>query len=254
MRPRLLTTMVVLLLALNHRTAACLRATLDARAVQWSTLIVQAKLSAVGPLKDLSAASTRQSIHAWRYQTYQFEVLFVLDGSAKVGQTVTTVRFVSPDASSDSSECGQSLTSDQIGKSFVLLLRPEADVSWSTAAASADARTAQIHDIKAFIVVHLEGADDLGADGLADLKNTISDTRTAESQFNPAQAKIQALALAQAADDTEADQAEHTLLEMGPKALDAIQSVLANTATDLGKTRLTRVIKSISPGPISAVQ
>jgi hypothetical protein len=252
MRLRLLATMVVLLLALNHRAAACLRATLDARAVQWSTLIVQAKLSAVGPLKDLSAASTRQSIHAWRYQTYQFEVLFVLDGSGEVGQTVTTVRFIAPDASGDSSECGQSLTTDQMGKTFVLLLRPEADVPWSTAAD--DPRTAQIHDLKAFMVVHLEGADDLGADGLADLKNTISDTRTAESQFNPAQAKIQALALAQAADDTEADQAEHTLLEMGPKALDAIQSVLTTTTTDVGKARLTRVIKAISPGPISAVQ
>jgi hypothetical protein len=253
MLSRIFTTMVVLLLALNGRAIACLRTTLDSRAIQWSTLIVQARLTSVAPIADLTGASTKASPHAWRYQTYIFNTSTVLDGSAEPAGNITVIRFVAPDAPTDSSECAQDLTTEQLGKSFVLLLLPESTLSWTSNPSDPDPRTAQIHALKAFIIVHLESADDLGLDGLADLKSTISDTRSAEAQVTSQQARTQAIALSQAADGTEADQAEHTLLEMGPKALDAIKSVLAG-ASDIGRARLARVIKAITPTPLSAVQ
>jgi len=227
-----------------------LRSSLDDRAVEWSTLIVQCKLlSAADPVALPSAASTRP---AGEYQVFQFQVGQCLDGQAKAGDQIPVIRFI--EAGNDQTTlCGQGLLKEQIGKSFVLLLRPQDQVRWSKNRSDPDPRTLQINDLKAFVIVHLESADDLGKEGLADLKYTISDTRAAEAAFDKDDAKVQAQTLVGAADETEADQAEHALLEMGPKALGVLRSVAAN-ASDAGRARLDRVIEAVSPPPITAAQ
>jgi hypothetical protein len=225
---------------------ACLRHSMDDRAVQWSTLIVQGKLlSAAAPVPLPAASTTRPAV---AYQLCDVVVEQCLDGQCKPGDHVQIIRFLAAGAE-QSSLCGEGQVKDQIGKSFILLLRPQDQVSWSTDPTDADPRTPQINALKAFIIVHLESVDDLGKEGLADLKYTVSNTRAAEGAFNADDAKLQAQTLVRAADDTEADQAEHALMEMGPKAVDAIKTVAAS-ASDEGRQRLDRLINSLSPPPI----
>ncbi|MDP9173416.1 MAG: hypothetical protein M3O30_06065 [Planctomycetota bacterium] len=240
---------VAFLLACPFPGRAGLTANPDAKAVQWSTLIVNAKLISIAdpvPLGD--SASTQPASGITEYRLYAFEVTDVLDGAAKTGDRISVVRFVKgPD---DSTECNQSLAGDQVGKQFILLLRPEADLSWSRSGSDADPRTSQLHDLKAMAIVYLVTPDDLGGDGLSYLKTTISDTRDAESKFSTENARAQAQTLANAADDTEAEQAEHTLVEMGPKANSVLAEVAAK-ANDVGKARLHRVLDDVMPPPLS---
>ena len=229
---------------------ACLRSSMDDRAVQWSTLIVQCKLLSAGPVISMASAPTTRPAAA--YQLFQFQVDQCLDGQAKSGDQIQVIRFLQS-GGEQASLCGQGQVKDQIGKSFVLLLRPQDQERWSKDTTETDPRTPQINDLKAFIIVHLESLDELGKDGLDDLKYTISDTRGAEAALDPKDANLQAQTLVRAADETEAGQAEHALDEMGPKALDAVKSVAAS-ANDEGRARLDRVIDSISPPPIESAE
>jgi hypothetical protein len=244
---------VAVVFAMVYRPAAgCLRATLDVRAVQWATLIVQAKLVTVGDPEAIAGpadASTRPA--ALGYQVYTFEVSKTLDGKAKAGDQIQVIRFFW-NQDGDNTICGQSLAADQVGKSFLLLLTPEADLRWGASPDEADPRTASVHAIKAYAVVYLQGSSDLDADGMADFVRLIADTRAATAQYSPADGTLQATTLADAADDTEADQAEHALLEMGPVAV-AQEKEVASKAGDVGKARLEKVIGEVSaPGIGSA--
>jgi len=247
---------ILVLAVVSRPSAACLRDTLDDRAVQWSNLIVVAKLSAIRSPLPLTSPTTQLADSLKlspikSLQLYDFEITAVLDGAKRPGDTVSIIRFLTEPDTQKNSVCGQQLTSSQIGKSFLLLLRPETDLRWSDTPNQPDPRTAQVHELKAFAVVHLESMDDLGAEGLADAKYTISSTRQAEAQFNADDAKVQVQTLMSAADDTEQDQAEHAILEMGPKALPALNHALA-TADDVGKTRLQKIADAISPPTITA--
>jgi hypothetical protein len=226
---------------------ACLRDTLDDRAIQWSSLIVMAKLSAVGKAMPLNPSAQPS---AGMYQVCDFEITSCLDGAGKAGSHVSVIRFVADADSAKNTECGQKLTDSQVGKSFLLLLRPEADLAWDTSAGQADPRTPQIHDLKAFAIVHLDSADDLGTEGLANAKFAISSTRAAEAQFNPADAKVQVQTLVNAYDDTEEQQAEQAVMDMGPKALPILRDALAK-ADDSSKARLEKVISAVAPPPLS---
>jgi hypothetical protein len=226
---------------------ACLRDTLDDRAIQWSSLIVMAKLSAVGKTVPLTPSAQPS---AGMYQVCDFEITACLDGAGKVGNHVSVIRFVADADSAKSTECGQKLTDSQVGKSFLLLLRPEADLAWDTSGGQADPRTSQIHDLKAFAIVHLDSADDLGAEGLANAKFAITSTRAAEAQYSPADAKVQVQTLVNAYDDTEEQQAEQAVMDMGPKALPILKDALAK-ADDSGKARLEKVIAAVAPPPLS---
>jgi hypothetical protein len=57
--------------------------------------------------------------------------------------------------------------------------------------------------------------------------------------------------LINAADDTEQDQAEHAILEMGPKALPTLKQLLSG-ADDVARVRLQKVIDALSPPAITA--
>jgi hypothetical protein len=229
---------------------ACLRDTLDDRAVEWSKLIVVAKLSALHNPVSLSPPSAKPPTNSvGSFQLYEFEITSIVDGKMPPGKTISIIRFLTAPDAPRNSICGQQLTAAQIGKSFLLLLRPESDLRWSNTKA-ADPRDAQLHKLNAFMVVHLESTDDLGAEGLADAKYTISSTRQAEAQFNPDDAKVQVQTLINAADDTEQDQAEHAILEMGPKALPALEKALP-AADDIAKVHLQKIIDAVSPPAIT---
>jgi hypothetical protein len=98
--------------------------------------------------------------------------------------------------------------------------------------------------------VHLDSTDDLGTEGMANAKFAISSTRAAEAQFNPDDAKVQVQTLVNAYDDTEEQQAEQAILDMGPKALPILKDALAK-ADDSGKARLEKVITAVAPPPLS---
>jgi hypothetical protein len=248
-RLRDVTEAILLLLLASGTATACLRETLDDRAVEWSKLIVVAKLSSIAsptslvPPRDADVKSNSLK----SYQLYNFEVVTVLDGTAKAGVHLPIIRFMSDPDMQKNAICEQPLTPKQIGKSFLLFLRPESDLRWSTRADQPDLRTQQVHDLKAFAVVHLESMRDLGDEGFADAKYTISSTRQAEAQFDPANAKVQVQVLLEAADDTEQAEAEHAILEMGPKALPALNHALAAARERVDRVRLTKMIDAVSP-------
>ena len=230
----------LLLLAIAAIPAfGCLRDSLDDRAVQWSTLIVMAKLTAVHDPQPLT--------DPFQYQLYDFQVTSTLDGAGKAGDTVHVVRFISGPNSQKSSICGQAFTDKQIGKEFLLLLRPEADMRWSESDSNPDPRTPQFHDLKAFVVVHLDLAYDLGSEGLDDAKYEISNVRAAETQFKADDAKLQVQTMINAADDTEESQAEQAILDMGPKAVPTLRDALATVDDDAARARVNKMIRALSP-------
>jgi len=229
---------------LTQRGFACLRDALDDRAVQWSSEIVMAKLSAVNDPQPMGSSSLQ-------YQTYDFEITESYDGPAKAGEKVQVIRFIAGADTAKSSICGQAFTDKQVGKLFLLLLRPEADLHWNDRGADSDPRTQEVHALKAFMVVHLESAYDLGTDGLADAKYTITSTRAGEAQFKADDAKLQAQTMINAADDTEESQAEKALTDMGPKVVPVLNDLMADAEPD-AKARLQKVIRAVSPPSLSA--
>jgi hypothetical protein len=219
----------------------CLRELLDARAIQWSSLIVQAKLVSVGLPQALGTGTTRPD--GWTYLIYTFQVSDNFDGPDTTGR-VSVIRFIGPVATR-SSPCGQDLDQQSLGKAYVLMLRPESQVGWSNGPGDADPRTSQLHDLGAYILVHLESSADLGKDGIADLRRQIADTRAADAQFSADQARVQANTVANAMDDTEADQAVQALLAMGVKAAPIVREVQKG-ANDAARERLQQVIDDIA--------
>jgi hypothetical protein len=222
----------------------CLHELLDARAIQWSTLIVEGKLISISAQKQMWAASEPTSRPTgWSYEIYTFQVSDVFDGPDVTGQ-VRVIRFVGPEETR-TDPCGQELSHGSLGKAYVLMLRPEAGLEWSKSAAEPDPRDTAVEVLHAYVFVHLEALDDLGPDGVADLKRQIADTRAAEAQFSEDQARTQARTLADAADETEADGAEQALEGMGFKAESAVEVVMRNVG-EARKERLRRVLNVIA--------
>jgi hypothetical protein len=236
-----LAVLACVLAVFGGQSRGCLRELLDARAIQWSSLIVQGKLISIGTPQPMGSGTTHPT--DWTCQIYTFQVSDVFDGPDTTGQ-VQVIRFIGPEETR-SDPCGQDLDEKSLGKAFVLMLRPESQVSWSNQAGDIDPRTSQIHDLGAYLLVHLESSSDLGRDGLADLRRQIADTRAAEAQFSSDQARVQANTLATAADETEADQAEQALEAMGIKAAHIVREVQQG-ASDAAKARLQRVIDAIA--------
>jgi len=254
---RVVATAVFLLIGSSASASfACLRDSLDDRAVQWSSEIVLANLVAINNPQPMDSASAQQADDAGssstkQFHTYDFQVTASFDGPGKVGDKVRVIRFILGPDSAKSSICGQAFTHSQVGKSFLLLLRPEADLAWSDHSGDPDPRTPELHALKAFVVVHLESAYDLGADGLEDAKYTISSTRAAEAQFKPDDAKLQAQTMIDAADDTEESQAEHALMEMGPKVVPVLKDAMSQADPE-ARGKLQRVIRAVSPPTLLA--
>src|SRR5258707_179425 len=183
----MLTKIAFISLIASSAAFACLRATPDKRAIQWSDAIVHAKLVAIiDPTKEI----------------YNFNVTDSIDGPLKPGQELRVEHLAPPGADQ---ACGGHLTTDDTGKNFLLLVRSTSN-----------------HDYGMVNITSADKSDGHGADAF---KQLVAETRKAEASLTDEQMKIQAQAYADAQDDTEADQAEEALRQMGPKALPMIRQV-----------------------------
>ncbi len=219
----------------NVRPApACLRAELDERAVQWSSVIVKAKfVSSKDPvvIKDVLFAVVEST---WK-------VTQVFDGGVKVDAEITVYKFIPTEVAGEPKPdpCGELPTA---GKNAILLLRPLKDCTFAQRKDLAE------KPADAYVIVQHLSEDEITDDSVKDLQTKIADTRKSEAAFNEKEAAIQAETLANAVDDTEADHADAALLEMGPKAVPAIKAVIEKTP-DAKKARLQRIIDELSPPP-----
>jgi hypothetical protein len=230
---------------------ACLRDTLDTRAVQWSHLIVRAKLEEPGkPVALAASPATAPAVTPEGYVISTFQVSEVLDGAAApVSQPIRVLRLASSKAKP--SNCPVSLSGKKAGESFILLLR-RCDQTELAGVASGVIPEEARRD--AYVLVHALGAEaDAGA--VADLKQMIKDVRSAEEAATDQAIGPQVDALASAADETEAEDAHKALLELGPKALPALRAKGDDSSiNDTGRTRLRGVIEELAPPPLAAEQ
>jgi hypothetical protein len=256
----LLIAVACLATSANAFAQGCLRPTLDARAVQWSQLIVQAKFVSAADPGAMTTPSTNPSTQPsgqWQYQIFTFEITIILDQQtnvgAKVGDRIRVVHFFN-EASSANSLCGDDFSGNQAtGKPFILLLRHEADCTWSNDRhAQTDPRPDSLNSLNSYALVHLETLDDMGDSGVDQLKSDIADTRASEKDFDPDQAKSLTVALANAADATESEESEYQLLQMGYVAKDIVKDAV-KTQTGPGVSRLKRVLRAITPPSLESV-
>jgi hypothetical protein len=199
---------VLITLIVAVSSGAALRPTADRRAIQWSDAIVHAKLGKiVDPSNNL----------------YSFTVTDSIDGSVKPGGQIIVHDVVPPAADA---AVGGPLTADDLGKNFRLLLRAKPD--------------------KTYTAVNISPSDPSDTEGSDAFKQLVEETRKADADLTDDQIKTQALAYANAQDDTEAEQAQDALEQMGLRAVPIIREAMSST-NDIGKQRLSTVIKDLTP-------
>lgn len=206
-RSGLIVGCISLWLACGSEARACLRAMPDKRAIQWSDTLVRGKLLEVNDATG---------------DELQVEVVQVLQGKLKSGDIL---RAIDASPTGKPSAC-QRIDADDRGKLFLLLLRSDGESK--------------------FGIVTLAPVDEADPSAAVALKQLIDETRKAESAVTEQNVRSEAVTLANAEDDTEAEHAEAALLEMGPKAGPAIKRVMAETS-EAGKKRLQKVIDEIMP-------
>jgi len=236
-------------------TLACLRPTMDERAVQWSTAIVKAKLVSIGPRTSLGQIAERQGPRGalgqvtttFAYRVYEFDVIDSLDGPLKKGQKVPVVRiFAVTDASIVG--CAQHLTQAAKGRTFLLLLRPlgDFDLEMPTQVKRPDVKGGMV-------VVHLEPVEALKKDALSDLGDKIVQARSGEADATPANIQRRIQAVLKAPNDAKAEPAIRALIQMGPKVVPAVQKAEEKVPPAV-VGRLERVVgELVCPDPITRV-
>jgi hypothetical protein len=249
------------LATLNRPASACLRDDLDTRAVQWSTLIVRAKLTDRGKVTPLasnpspdnpSTAPTTApttptvAVAPEGLVVTTFEVTEALDGTASPGGKIRVLRPIS--AKAKSTTCSAVLSGKHEGDSFILLLRP-LDQS-QLAGTTPDAIPKHARG-DAFVIVHAIAVTDADSGAVADLRQLIQDTRRAEAEATPDAIKAQVDAIANAADETEAEDAQKALLELGPRTLPALRAIIEGTSVkEMGRSRVKKMIEELAPPPM----
>ena len=249
-------TVALLAIALfTESSLACLRPTMDERAVQWSTAIVEAKLVSIGQRVPVGAIAERQGPRGalgqvnttFSYRPYEFEVTDALDGPLKKGQKVPVVRlFAVTDASLV--VCSQHLTPAGVGKSFLLMLRPMDDYQfvWPNRVKKPDVKGAMV-------LVHLDPMENVTKDTLADLGAKIVEARAAEADASPKVIQREIQLVIKAPTDEKAEPAVRSLTAMGMKVLPLVSEAQAK-ASPAGQQRLLKVIEALSlPDPVTRV-
>jgi hypothetical protein len=233
---------------------ACLRPTMDERAVQWSTAIVKAKLLSISPKTTLGQITERQGPRGtlgqvktvFTFRTYEFAVTESLDGPFKKGQKVPVVRiFAVTDAPLI---CSQNLHQGSVGSEYLLLLRP------------VEAFELMMHpNIKrpekgSMIIVHLEPVEGLAKKAMADLGDKIVQARSGEADATPANVQRRIQTILKATDDAKAQPAMRALIQMGPKVVPAVEAAEKN-ANPQATQRFSDILQElIPPDPIQRVQ
>ncbi len=219
---------------------ACMREQLDDRAIQWASLIVEAKLTKID---DAQPLPTTQPGSAVKEVLYHFQVQSMFDGIGVAGDEIRVVRFLG-EPTAAGTPCAISLDKSSVGKSMILTLRKADQVTLPKNASIENAK-------EMFVLVHLADAKDYDANGRADLKRQIGEVRKSESAVDDKQIAQQVHAAAFAEDDTEANEAEEAIKQMGPKAIPELQKVMPD-APPAGKTRLKRLTEELTPPMVAA--
>jgi hypothetical protein len=199
---------ILIALTIAFTARASLRPTADRRAIQWSDAIVHAKLGRI-----VDSANN----------VYSFTITDAIDGSLKPADQITVRDLQAPSADSPPAP---PLTTDDLRKNFRLLLRQKPDHT--------------------YIAVNIAPSDPSDTEGSDAFKQLVEETRKADASLTDDQIKTQALAYANAQDDTEAEQAQDALEQMGPKAVPVIREAMTGV-NDIGKQRLETVIKDLTP-------
>jgi len=177
-----------------------------------------------------------------------FEVIEALDGTTSPGQQIHVLRLVSSKAKSTT--CSAALSGKHEGDTFILLLRPLDQTELGGVTPDAIPKDSRRD---AFVVVHAIAATEADSGAVADLRQMIQDTRRAEAEATPDAIKAQVDAVANAADETEADDAQKALLELGPRTLPALRAIIDGTSVNsTGRTRVKKMIDELSPPPVPA--
>jgi hypothetical protein len=226
---------------------ACLTANIDKRAVQWSTLIVQAKLTSLGDKIDIAGAdpaTTRPSGRptAVAYRIVSFEITDVVDGTATPGDTVKALVLIG--GQPGDSICPP-LLPESVGKKIILLMRPFEQTSLDV-----PNNTQLTVGQGAMVIVSQLGEADINSETMNDLKAFVTKTRSAPPVNND-QLTAQVETVATAHDDTEASEAEKAIEDIGPDAVPMLDARM-KTANDAGKTRIRHLIDDLSPPALSA--
>ena len=253
--------------------SACLRETLDEKAVQWSSVIVEARLVEVSErieLKSLvgkipSEAGGGEVRAAYWYRLYSFEVERVLDGNKDAikprhrleivrifGKVEGATTRATTRQASHVDHCGTMINRSAIGKRFVLLLRRESELKirpppvWADAK-NTDVRDGELHLHKAYAVIRaLERPKTTDAQ-IAELEKLIATTRAAEKKVSDTQIKKLVEAFA-----ARTEEAADELKKIGYKSIGAVKSARDKKETPAAtKERLAKLAVELSPTPMS---
>jgi hypothetical protein len=229
------------------RARACLVANIDKRAVQWSTLIVQAKLTSLGDKTDIPGADPTTKRPSGRpnavaYRIVSFEITDVVDGVAVPGDVVKAVVLIG--GKPGDGICPAFLP-ESVGKKYILLLRP-----FEQTGLDVPDNTSLTVGPGAMVIVSQIGEADMNSETMNDLKAFVTKTR-ATAPINNDQLAAQVDTVATAHDGTEAAEAEKAITEIGPDAVPMLEARI-KTADDAGRTRLRHLISDLSAPALSA--
>jgi hypothetical protein len=233
--------------------SACMRPQLDERAVQWSSAIVEARLTSSGPDVKIGEVQQRQgalgvlgnTTTSYFYRVYQFQVSRVLDGSLKKGQSFPVIRLFSQAEAQGLQPpggCGAHLTGDGVGKDFLLLLTRFSDFK------AIVPNGLSPPDVKgAMWIVHLDLMDSLAPGALSELQTTIASVQAARQQATPQQIDHLIGQIAGAVNDTRAGPSVRALERIGPSVVPSVQKAIAGQADGQARNRLNLVIVDLTP-------
>ena len=241
--------------------AACMRPQLDERAVQWSSAIVEARLSSISADVRIGQIQERQgalgvlgvSTTSYFYRTYDFRVIRVLDGTMKKGDSFPVIRLFSQVEAQGAQQpggCGQHLAPDSVGKEFLLLVRPlsESKIIVPNGITPPDVKGAMW-------VVHLEPMESVSPAILSGLETTIASVRAARDQATPQQVDHLIGQIAGAGTETRAGPSVRALERIGPSVIPAVQKAAAAQTDAQARDRLVQVVSDLTPpDPIGMIE
>jgi hypothetical protein len=271
--PRIRTAAVItlsLVLAVSTVPSnACMRPTIDERAVQWSDAIVEAKLASIGPEIKLGEVQERRGALGtlgtanitYSYRLYTFDVIKTLDGAIKPGEKLPIIRIFSRTeepavanatagpAPASSDPCSQLLVQGNVGKEFVVLTRL---LSQFKAIVPAGVK---IPDVKgAMWIVHVAAKDSLQPAAMDQLTSTITAVHDTERQIDPARVDRLIGQIEYAQNDDRAGPSIRALEHLGPKVIPTVQTA-AMKGNGQPRTRLLQVVSDLTPTePIMLVE
>jgi len=249
-------TLLIAFFLLAEPALACLRPTIDERAVQWSTSIVIAKLNSIdapvqldGSVKErrgnLGILGTAETFYFSR--VYHFTVTQVLDGTATVGEAVSVLRVTSR-TEEPQLNCGQHLTPKSVNGSFLLLLRP-----FSTFTQALPNPITPPKDPSLQCIIHMEELASLKPDDLKAVQNTIESTHAAESQFNQKTADRLLAKIAYTANNLVASPSIRAFEKFGLKGLAALDTAMGREPLGSPAYSRLQVVRSDLMPPTSLI-